>query len=45
MPRGAINGPGRIGRAGLKVPLGTDGLGLVATNDIAGVDNLAYLLK
>jgi glyceraldehyde 3-phosphate dehydrogenase len=41
----AINGLGRIGRAALKILLDTDGLDLVAVNDIADVDNLAYLLK
>ena len=41
----AINGLGRIGRAALKILLDADGLDLVAVNDIADVDNLAYLLK
>lgn len=43
----AINGMGRIGRAALKVLLDDqgDGLALVAVNDIADVDNLAYLLR
>ena len=41
----AINGLGRIGRAALKVVLDVDGLDLVAVNDIADVDNLAYLLR
>ncbi|GAB3893572.1 type I glyceraldehyde-3-phosphate dehydrogenase [Microbispora bryophytorum subsp. camponoti] len=45
MPRVAINGLGRIGRAALKILMDTDGLDLVAVNDIAGVDNLAYLLR
>ncbi|MFL6267100.1 MAG: type I glyceraldehyde-3-phosphate dehydrogenase [Actinomycetes bacterium] len=45
MPTIAINGLGRIGRAALKILLDTDGLDLVAVNDIADVDNLAYLLK
>ena len=45
MPNVAINGLGRIGRAALKILLDTDGLDLVAVNDIADVDNLAYLLK
>ena len=44
MPTVAINGLGRIGRAALKILLDTDGLDLVAVNDIADVDNLAYLL-
>ncbi len=41
----AINGMGRIGRAALKVILDTDGLELVAINDIVSIENLAYLLK
>ena len=46
MPTVAINGMGRIGRAALKILLDTDDeIDLVAVNDIAGVDNLAYLLK
>jgi glyceraldehyde 3-phosphate dehydrogenase len=45
MPRLAINGLGRIGRAALKILVDGDGLDLVAVNDIADVDNLAYLLK
>ena len=45
MPTVAINGLGRIGRAALKILLDADGLDLVAVNDIADVDNLAYLLK
>src|SRR5829696_3244753 len=45
MPNVAINGLGRIGRAALKILMDTDGLDLVAVNDIADVDNLAYLLK
>ena len=45
MPNVAINGLGRIGRAALKILLDTDGLDLVAVNDIADVDNLAYLLQ
>jgi glyceraldehyde 3-phosphate dehydrogenase len=45
MPTVAINGLGRIGRAALKILLGTDGLDLVAVNDIADADNLAYLIK
>jgi glyceraldehyde 3-phosphate dehydrogenase len=45
MPKVAINGLGRIGRAALKILLDTDELDLVAVNDIADVDNLAYLLK
>src|SRR3954468_23723754 len=45
MPNVAINGLGRIGRAALKILLASDGLDLVAVNDIADVENLAYLLK
>jgi glyceraldehyde 3-phosphate dehydrogenase len=45
MPNVAINGLGRIGRAALKILLDSDGLDLVAVNDIADLDNLAYLLK
>jgi len=45
MPKVAINGLGRIGRAALKILMDTDGLDLVAVNDIADVDNLAYLLR
>jgi glyceraldehyde 3-phosphate dehydrogenase len=45
MPTIAINGLGRIGRAALKILLDSDGLELVAVNDIADADNLAYLLK
>ncbi len=41
----AINGMGRIGRAALKVILDTDGLELVAVNDIVSIENLAYLIK
>jgi glyceraldehyde-3-phosphate dehydrogenase/erythrose-4-phosphate dehydrogenase len=45
MPNVAINGLGRIGRAALKILLDADGLDLVAVNDIADLDNLAYLLR
>jgi glyceraldehyde 3-phosphate dehydrogenase len=41
----AINGFGRIGRAAFKILLDTPELELVAVNDIAPIDNLAYLLK
>ncbi len=41
----AINGLGRIGRATLKIVMDTPGLNLVAVNDLAGADDLAYLLK
>jgi glyceraldehyde 3-phosphate dehydrogenase len=45
MARVGINGFGRIGRAAFKIILDTPGLEMVAINDIAPVDNLAYLLK
>jgi glyceraldehyde 3-phosphate dehydrogenase len=45
MARIAINGLGRIGRAALKVVLETPQLELVAVNDIAPIDNIAYLLR
>jgi len=35
----AINGMGRIGRAALKVILDTDGLEVIAVNDIISIDN------
>jgi glyceraldehyde 3-phosphate dehydrogenase len=41
----AINGLGRIGRAALKILLDTDGLEVVAANDLIPTDNLAYLLR
>ncbi len=41
----AINGLGRIGRAALKTLLETPELTLVACNDIAPIDNIAYLIK
>jgi glyceraldehyde 3-phosphate dehydrogenase len=41
----AINGMGRIGRAALKIILDTDGLELVAVNDIISIENLVYLIK
>lgn len=43
--RVAINGLGRIGRAALRIVHETPGLELVAVNDVAPPDNLAYLLK
>lgn len=43
--RVAINGLGRIGRAALKLLHGDPDLDLVAVNDIAPVENLAYLLR
>src|SRR5689334_22615771 len=45
MAKVAINGLGRIGRAALKIVLDTPELELVAANDIASPENLAYLLK
>lgn len=45
MPRIAINGLGRIGRAALKIILDTPELELVAINDLVDAANLAYLLK
>lgn len=45
MPTVAINGLGRIGRAALKILLDSDGIDIAAVNDIAPVDNLAYLLR
>jgi glyceraldehyde 3-phosphate dehydrogenase len=45
MAKVAINGMGRIGRATLKIILDTPELELVAVNDIAPRDNIAYLLK
>lgn len=41
----AINGMGRIGRAALKLIMDTPELDLVAVNDIAPGDNIAYLIK
>jgi glyceraldehyde 3-phosphate dehydrogenase len=43
--RVAINGLGRIGRAILKLVLDEPSLELVAVNDVADVENLAYLLR
>ncbi|MGH2583054.1 MAG: type I glyceraldehyde-3-phosphate dehydrogenase [Anaerolineales bacterium] len=45
MARVAINGLGRIGRAALKLVLEAKELELVAVNDIAPADNIAYLIK
>ena len=45
MSRVAINGLGRIGRAALKVLLEFDDIEVVAVNDLADVENLAYLLR
>lgn len=41
----AINGMGRIGRAALKVISETEGLDVVAVNDIVSIENIAYLLN
>lgn len=41
----AINGMGRIGRASLKLILETEGLELIAVNDIISLENLIYLIK
>ena len=43
--RVAINGLGRIGRAVLKRVVDEPSLDLVAVNDLADVENLAYLLR
>ncbi len=45
MKKIAINGMGRIGRASLKLILDNPELDLVAVNDIAPIDNIAYLLQ
>jgi glyceraldehyde 3-phosphate dehydrogenase len=45
MPKVAINGLGRIGRAVLKIVLDTPELELAAVNDLIPVQNLAYLMK
>jgi glyceraldehyde 3-phosphate dehydrogenase len=45
MARVAINGLGRIGRAALRLILEDDNLDLVAVNDIASPENIAYLIK
>jgi len=45
MSKIAINGLGRIGRAALKVLLDKKGVEVVAINDLAGPENLSYLLK
>jgi len=43
--RVAINGMGRIGRSILKLVIDEPALELVAVNDLAELDNLAYLLR
>ncbi len=45
VPRVAINGLGRIGRAALKIILDSSQLELAAVNDLIPADNLAYLLR
>ncbi len=45
MAKVAINGLGRIGRATAKVVMATPELELVAVNDIADGDNIAYLIQ
>lgn len=45
MIRVAINGFGRIGRSACKVAWGFEDIEIVAINDLAPADNLAYLLK
>lgn len=45
MAKIAINGMGRIGRATLKVLMDTLALELVAVNDIADIENIAYLIR
>jgi len=45
MVKTAINGIGRIGRATMKIILEKSDLQLVAVNDIAPIDDIAYLLR
>ena len=45
MKKIAINGMGRIGRTALKILLKTEGVKVVAVNDIAPIENIAYLIK
>lgn len=44
MKRIAINGMGRIGRTALKLIIDHPALELVAVNDIASIENIAYLI-
>ncbi|WP_406430167.1 type I glyceraldehyde-3-phosphate dehydrogenase [Streptomyces sp. NBC_00631] len=44
MPKVAINGLGRIGRAALKILQDVEGIEVAAVNDLIGVEDLAYLL-
>lgn len=41
----AINGMGRIGRAALKLILETEGLEIIAVNDVISIENLIYLIR
>ena len=41
----AINGAGRIGRAFLKLAVQNPNLQVVAINDLADIENIAYLMK
>jgi glyceraldehyde 3-phosphate dehydrogenase len=43
--RVAINGLGRIGRAVLKLAIDDAAMEVVAINDLADVESLAYLLR
>lgn len=43
--RVAINGAGRIGRAFLKLAVEEPTLEVVAINDLADIENIAYLMK
>ena len=45
MTKVAINGLGRIGRSTLKIVMETPGLDLVAANELASPDDVAYLLR
>lgn len=45
MPKIAINGLGRIGRAALKIIQDTAEIELAAVNDLIPIDNLAYLIN
>ncbi len=41
----AINGAGRIGRAFLKLAIENKNINIVAINDLADIENIAYLMK
>jgi glyceraldehyde 3-phosphate dehydrogenase len=41
----AINGAGRIGRAFLKLAIDNKDINIVAINDLADIENIAYLMK